>query len=336
MYFLFLIQVIVNNFNYDYVKQQIKKLLFRAVNKRLNADRPIGFLLSGGLDSSLILAIAAKLLKPENIVCFSIGLPGSQDIIAAQEVVEFLGVKNHHVVNFTLQEAFDTIPDVIRDIGSYDVTTIRASVPQYLLAKYISENTDVKVLLSGEGSDEIHGSYRYFRDAPDNVSFDNDRSRLLNNLYHFDNLRTDRTMASHGLEVRVPFLDFKYVEFIMSLSGEYFRHSREKMEKLIIRESFDKILPDNILFRSKEAFSDAVSNNTENWAEYIKSRAADLIHDNDQIYLFNPPQSVDAIYFRKIFDNYYPGCDNIIPYYWLPRFQKTIVTDPSATILECY
>lgn len=312
--------------------------LTKAVKKRLHSDRPIGFLLSGGLDSSLIVAIATKILKPDNIVTFSIGVKGSPDVEAAKIVTKYLGIDaNHHVIDFNVEQGFDLLPKVIKTIESYDVTTIRASTPQYLMAKYISENTNIKVLLSGEGSDEIHGSYRYFRDAPDKNSFHNETIRLLKELYMFDNLRTDRTMASCGLEVRVPFLDFDYVKYIKNIDPELLMFKTNWMEKKIVRDSFKNYLPDEILYRSKEAFSDAVSSNDVNWFKYIQNRVDSLLTDsNTNTCAENKLQQKDALYFRQLFNKFYPNRENVISHIWLPRFQKDNVTDPSATVLNCY
>ena len=331
----------VKNIHTDksYIEQIIKQLFTTAVAKRLYADRPIGFLLSGGLDSSLIVAIASKILDPNNMVCFSIGLPGSPDVIAAKKVVDFLGIKNHHIVPFSIDAGLTVLPEVIKTIETYDITTIRASTPQYLMAKYIRDNTDIKVLLSGEGSDEIHGSYRYFRDAPNPIAFHTETVRLLKELYMYDNKRTDRTMAGNGLEVRVPFLDFEYVEFIMRINPELLMYRTDWMEKKIIRDAFVGYLPDDILYRSKEAFSDAVSSNEVNWYRSIQEVANREISQTDienSPYIINKPQTSEALYFRRIFDKYYPSRDNIITGYWLPRFQKNIVLDPSATVLKSY
>ncbi|AYV85840.1 MAG: glutamine-dependent asparagine synthetase [Satyrvirus sp.] len=323
---------------HNYLKY-INEYLTEAVRKRLTADRPIGFLLSGGLDSSLITAIAARILGPDKIVCFSIGLPNSPDVMAAKEVVSFLGIKKHHVILFDVEKGFRKLSDVIEAIESYDVTTIRASTPQYMMAKYIKENTDIRVLLSGEGSDEIHGSYRYFRDAPCKENFYLETIRLLKDLYMFDNLRTDRTMAAFGLEVRVPFLDYDYVNLITGMDPELLMYKHNRMEKKIIRDSFKGYLPDQILYRPKEAFSDAVSSNEVNWAKYIQKISNEVISDEELInspFIINRPMTKDALYFRRIFSTLYPGRDNVIPYYWLPKFQSEEVLDPSATVLKCY
>lgn len=323
----------------SYIKSMIKDLLTNAVKKRLHADRPIGFLLSGGLDSSLIVAIASKILDPNNMVCFSIGLPGSPDVEAAKKVVEYLGIKNHQIVPFSIEAGLSALPTVIKTIETYDITTIRASTPQYLMAKYIRENTDIKVLLSGEGSDEIHGSYRYFRDAPNSDEFHKETIRLLEELYMYDNKRTDRTMAGNGLEVRIPFLDFEYVDFVMHISPELLMYKSDWMEKKIVRDAFQGYLPQDILYRSKEAFSDAVSSNEVNWFRSIQEVANKEINEADILnspFEINKPQTTEALYFRRIFNNIYPDRDNIISGYWLPRFQKEVVLDPSATVLKSY
>lgn len=329
-----------NSFSRHEILQTINNLLTNAVAKRLNSDRNIGFLLSGGLDSSLIVAIACKILGNDKIVCFSVGMENSCDVLAAKKVVEYLGIKNHHIISFDNEMGITFLDEVIDTIETYDVTTIRASTPQYIMANYIKKNTDIKVLLSGEGSDEIHGSYRYFRDAWDDISFHNERIRLLQELYMFDNQRTDRTMADNGLEVRVPFLDNDYVDYILSLDAKLFMYNNHQMEKQIIRDSFKGYLPDELLYRSKEAFSDAVSASSGlSWVEYLKHISNKEITDHEfdnNTFTTNPPKTKDALYLRKIFDNFYEGRDNIIPHYWLPKFQKEPVYDPSATLLKCY
>lgn len=327
--------------NIPYIQEQIKIRLERAVIKRLVSDRPIGFLLSGGLDSSLVVAIASRFLGAENMVCFSIGIEGSPDVEAAKKVVDFLGIKKHHIVPFTISDGMMALHDVIKSIESYDVTTIRASVPQYIMSKFISEKTDIRVILSGEGADEICGSYRYFRDAPNAEEFHKETIRLLKELCYFDNQRTDRTTAAHGLEVRVPYLDFEYIDFITKINPYHLMYRNDNIEKKIIRDSFRGYLPDDILYRSKEAFSDAVSSNEINWAKYIQLESEKII-SNDEFndarnkYQINTPLMKDALLFRKIFEKYFPNRENIIPHYWLPKFQKEVVLDPSARVLKCY
>lgn len=292
----------------------IRKFLISAVKKRLLSDRPIGFLLSGGLDSTLIVYIASKLMDPSKIECFTIGVEGSPDIKAAKQLTEFLGIKKHHVVNFDINEGLELIPEVIRVLETYDITTIRASVPQYMLARYIKNNTDIKVLLSGEGSDEIHGSYKYFEKAPDVKSFKEECARLLSELHYYDNLRTDRTMAAWGLEVRCPFLDHKYVNYIFTSNSEQYMFNM--IEKKFLRDAFNGEIPAEILYRSKDAFSDSVSSDKENWR-------LSIIHKYGDEYEF----------YKNKFLEYYPVDRlSIIPHYWMPNWCGN-VTDPSAKIL---
>lgn len=298
------------------------------------ANRKIGFLLSGGLDSSLVVAVATKILGPENVVCFTIGFDNSPDVIAAKKVTKFLGIE-HHIVPLNVETALNIVPEVIRCIESYDITTIRASLPQFLLAKYIKENTDVKVLASGEGSDELFFSYRFHRFAPNSKEAHNDSIRLIKELYMFDNLRTDRTMAGNGLEVRVPFLDYAFVEFITKINPELLMYGPDYIEKQIIRDSFKGYLPDEILFRPKEAFSDACNTKEINWFRLLQSRLDKEISDEELInspFEFNKPQIKEALYYRRIFNEYYPNRDNVITHYWLPTWNVDI-KDPSAEIL---
>ena len=326
-------------YDFIYIQDQIIDLFTESVHKRLQADRPIGFLLSGGLDSSLVVSVATRILGPDAITCFSIGLAGSPDVEAAKTVCQYLGITKHHIIPFDVELGFQELRNVIETLESYDITTIRASTPQYLMAKYISENTDIKVILSGEGSDEIAAGYRYNYNAPSPAELHWEAVRLVKDLYLFDNLRTDRTMSHHGLEVRVPFLDTEFVHFIMRINPLLFMHTTESMEKQIIRDSFAGYLPDEILYRRKEAFSDAVSSNEINWYKSIISKVDNIISDEELAnnpFSFNKPETKDALYFRRIFHDVYSGRDNVLPYYWLPRFQEEKITDPSATILKCY
>jgi asparagine synthase (glutamine-hydrolysing) len=323
-------------------KKYVQQYLTRAVHKRLMSNVPIGTFLSGGLDSSLITALAYK--KDPTIHSFSIGLENSVDVIAAKKVVEHIGMPkaHHHIVNFTVDQGLSAIRNVIYTLETYDVTTIRASIPQYLLSKYIRENTNIRVLLSGEGADELFSGYIYSKCAPSPLDLRRDCIRLLTELIYFDNLRTDRTTAAWGLEVRAPFLDKFLVRLV--LNGDPILNScYDKQEKLLLRESFShsNLLPSAILYRPKEAFSDAVSSTEQSWYMSVVSYIDSLISEGDVSmaifeYPINPPLTKEALFYRRIFDEFFPKRDNLIPHYWMPRWQDPLLKDPSATVLPFY
>lgn len=337
-------------------KLNINSLLKKAVEKRLMSDRPIGCLLSGGLDSSLITSLVHKHLP--DVKCFSIGLKGSVDIKAAKKVVKFLQIpkENHHIVNFTIEEGIQAISDLIYHLESYDITTIRASTPQYLLSQYIKRYTDVRVLYTGEGADELFAGYQYSKMAPNAIDLHNDSIRLLKELYLYDNLRTDRTTASQGLEVRVPFLDKELVNYVLYLPPDFIKplvsfneiddykksQVENKIEKLLLRSSFeeDNLLPDEILWRHKEAFSDAVSSTKTSWYVELNKYINTVISDekfSEEVnkFEFNKPETKEALYYRSIFQKHFPNQDQLIDHYWLPKWCGDI-KDPSATILNCH
>lgn len=299
-----------------------RKKLTNAVKKRLQSDAPIGFLLSGGFDSSIVVYIASKILGPEKMTCFTIGVDDSPDVISAKQLTKFLEIENHHVVPFDMDAAIQRIPEVIKAIETYDITTIRASTPQYILAEYIKNNTNIKVLLSGEGSDEIHGSYKYFKNAPTPIDSYFERIRLLSELCYFDNLRTDRTMAAFGLEVRCPFLDHDYVDYIMCIIPDEFQFSHIMIEKLIIRNVFTGELPNDLLYRRKDAFSDSVSSRTDNWRNKIISSLS-----NNEYNIENEKNTYIYCYSQN-----YKNCLCPMPQYWLPKWSGNI-SDPSATLI---
>jgi len=261
------------------IKEVIKNSLINSTKKRLLcSEKPYGFLLSGGLDSSLVLAIASR-ITPKDVVlnAFTIGITGdkSPDIECSREVVSYINnycgyekVK-HHIISFTPQEGTDEIKNIIKILETYDVTTVRASIPMYLLVRYIKTNfKDIKVLFSGEGSDELFGGYLYFYYSPSDLEFETETQRLVKNLYLYDVCRADRCVSSNGLELRVPFLDKEFVSNVMNISPEYKRPVRNvQIEKKILRDSFVGYLPDNILYRTKAAFSDAVG---KSWLDVVR------------------------------------------------------------------
>ena len=259
--------------------QNIKKLLTEAVDKRLMSDRPIGCLLSGGLDSSLIAALVAKHYPPNTLETFSIGLKNSTDLYYAKIVADFIKSKHHHV-ELTENDFLDAIEEVIYKIESYDTTTVRASVGNYLISKYISQNSNCVVIYNGDGSDEVCGSYLYLKNAPTPNDFHNECLRLLNEIHYFDVLRSDRSISENGLEPRTPFLDTKFVKYYLSIDSKL-RSSNEKMEKYLLRKSFEGILPKEVLWRRKEAFSDGVSGKERSWYEIIQDLIEEKISDEE-------------------------------------------------------
>ena len=337
-----------NYFNdYNQVLSLIKSTFEDAVKKRVcgTSDRPIACLLSGGLDSSLVTSIVSRHVK--HLETFSIGIKGGEDLKWAKKVANFLGTK-HTTIEMSEDDFFDAIPEVIKAIESYDTTTVRASVGNYLVAKYISKNSEAKVIFNGDGSDELMGGYLYFGHAPTKHDFDHESRRLLSHIHFFDVLRSDRSISSHGLEPRTPFLDRNWVNFYLSISQELRHHSLNKQcEKYLIREAFNDTtyLPKDVLFRRKEAFSDGVSSQSRSWYEIIdekveKALQTQSITDNwkellDQYQnVYNPPKTKEQLYYRALYDIYYPNCGSLIPYYWMPKF--VAATDASARTLNIY
>ncbi len=323
------------------ILQNIRTKLEKAVKKRLLSDRPIGCLLSGGLDSSLITALVAGHYPRGHLKTFSVGMEGSVDLKYAKMVADHLGT-DHHEVIFTEQQMLDGIRDVIKQIETYDTTTIRASTPMFLLSKYIKENTNATVIFSGEGSDEASGSYMYFKNAPNEEEFQDECIRLMKDLCYYDNLRCDKSTAGAGLEVRVPFLDKEFLNYYMSIQPKMKMPNTHNIEKYLLRKAFDEdnILPKEVLWRVKEAMSDGVSSQKRGWFEIIQEKVNAEMTDMEfeeirAKYTWNPPQLKESAYFREIFNEFYGGFEKTIPYYWLPKWSGDVV-DPSARVLECY
>ena len=330
--------------NIDYCYSTIYNLLIESVKKRvINSERNLACLLSGGLDSSLISAIVAKWVPKGQLQTFSIGMMGGSDLKYAKMVSEHIN-SNHTEIILSEQEFFDAIPEVIYNIESYDTTTVRASVGNYLVAKYISEHSDAKVIFNGDGSDELTGGYMYFHNCPNNMEFDYECKRLLNDIQYFDVLRSDRTISCHGLEARTPFLDRTFVNNYLSLPIEYRNHNNgNKMEKWLLRQSIQEndpeLLPHNVLWRSKEAFSDGVSSHNKSWYEIIQDRlksqySEDAFKSKCDKYYHNKPTSVEQLYYREIFESHFHNKAKIIPYFWMPKYSN--VTDSSARKLDVY
>lgn len=308
----------------------IRNSLILAVKKRLLSDRPIACLLSGGLDSSLITSIVVKLMKnitSNKIETYAIGLPGSPDLKYARKVADYLET-DHKEILLTENEFFDAIPEVIEKIESYDTTTVRASVGNYLIAKYISQNSKAKVIFNGDGSDELTGGYLYFHKAPSRLSFDNEVKNLLNNIHYFDVLRSDRCISSCGLEPRTPFLDKSFVNIYLSIPDEYRILDSNHIEKKLLRDSFTDFLPQEILYRKKEAFSDGVSAEKNSWYSIIQNKLNTYHAKNKYENFHNIPTTKEQMYYRDIFEKLYPNRSNVIPYFWMPKWCNT--NDPSA------
>lgn len=326
------------------VLENIRNLFQTAVRKRMIGQRRIGCLLSGGLDSSLVASLVCKFVEEEGrgypVQTFSIGLEGSPDIIAARKVAEHIG-SEHHEFTFETEDFLGAVRKTIQSLESYDITTIRASVPMYLLSQKISKETDSIVIFSGEGADELAQGYIYFHKAPSAEEGDQESRRLLNDLYFFDVLRTDRTTAAHGLEVRVPFLDHQLGAYYLSIDPKL-RQPTDGVEKSLIRRAFENtgLLPNEILWRPKEAFSDGVSSTKKSWFKILQEDVELKVTDEDlsnapNVFKHNPPKTKEAYFYRQIFEELYPNQGEWIPYYWMPRWIDG-ASDPSARTLGHY
>ena len=333
-YFNSVCSEITSHHTHEYFHECIRNALISAVNKRVNnTDREVACLLSGGLDSSLITALVARVLpNSSNLKTFSIGMEGSEDVRYAKMVADHIGT-DHRSIILSKQEFLDAIPEVIYTIESYDTTTVRASVGNWLISKYIRENSDAKVVFNGDGSDEVTGGYMYFHLAENALEFDHECKRLLKDICYFDVLRSDRSISSHGLEARTPFLDKNFVQMYLSIPAEtrFLEMKRTKIEKYLLREAFDKtnLLPHNVLWRTKEAFSDGVSTQKESWFETIQNFAKEKYKDMN----IDGP-TAEKYWYRELFNQYYPNCKNVIPYMWMPKFVDA--TDASARTLDIY
>ena len=322
----------------------IRNSLEDAVRKRVhNTERDIACLLSGGLDSSLITSLVSKYYKAKTgkkVKTFSIGMRGSTDLYYAKKVSEFLNTE-HTELCLDEQDFLDKIPEVIQHIETFDTTTVRASVGNYLVSKCIRNLTDCKVIFNGDGSDEVCGGYLYFHYAENEYEFDLECKRLLNNIHFFDVLRSDRTISSNGLEARTPFLDKNFVASFLSIPAKI-RYDTTKAygEKYLLRKAFDdgNTLPKEVLWRTKEAFSDGVSKKTRSWYEVIQEHVQKNTYTNEKTQQHNfthmKPTTLEQSYYRREFNKHYEGCDEIIPYFWMPKFINA--SDASARTLDIY
>ena len=333
---------------------KLKKALEDSVHKQLMCDVPYGVLISGGLDSSVIAAIAAKYSKKRvesgdaeeawwpRLHSFAIGLEGSPDLKAAKIVADAIGTV-HHECKYTIQEGLDALRDVIYHLETYDVTTIRAATPMYLMARKI-KSMGIKMVLSGEGADEVFGGYLYFHMAPNKEELHHETVRKLQKLSKYDCLRANKSMAAWGIEARVPFLGKEFLEYAMNIDPADKMCSDGKAEKYVLRKAFEGIIPDEVLWRQKEQFSDGVG---YNWIDSLKANADEKVSDDNlanakRKFPIQPPTTKEGYYYREIFDEMYPtneaaltveagpsiACSSPVAFRWSKEFEK--MDDPSG------
>ena len=340
--------------NYD----DIKNKLTESVKLHTKSDVPIGILLSGGLDSSLVTSIMCKLKKngeiPFNIKTFTIGVENSSDIVAAEKVAEFLNT-DHTSYNFEPEDAISVLEDVIYGIETYDITTVRASIPLYLLTMWIKEDTDIKVILSAEVADELFGGYLYFHKAPNPQEMQDELVDKVELLHKYDLLRAHKTSLANTIELRVPFAYQPFVDYVMSIDSEKKMinpNGDNNIEKYILRKAFDngEYLPQDILWRAKEQFSDGVSTEKENVIDYLKKHADAVISDDEfnkknETYPVNTPITKEGYLYRKIFENKFPhkscvetvdhniksiSCSTERALRWMGLDENSEINDPSG------
>ncbi len=349
---------------YDNVKDnnadisELRDALCSAVQRQLMSDVPYGVLLSGGLDSSIVSAVArqyaAKRVETDNtgdawwprLHSFAVGLKGAPDLDAARKVAEYIGTV-HHEIHFTIQEGIDALRDVIYYIETYDVTTVRASTPMYLLARVI-KSMGIKMVLSGEGADEIFGGYLYFHKAPDARAFHEECVRKIGKLHLYDCLRANKALSAWGVEGRVPFLDKVFMDVAMRINPEAKMAKNGKMEKWILRKAFEDRLLDSVVWRQKEQFSDGVG---YSWIDVLKQITSERVSDEDMAHAserfpVNPPMNKEEYYYRSIFEEHFPSesaarsvpsecsvaCSTAVALEWDESFRK--LNDPSGRAVK--
>lgn len=321
------------------ISENIHDLLIEGVEKRLDSDTPLGFLLSGGLDSSLVCGIAASLSK-QPLETWAIGMDvDAIDLKYAKEVADFIH-SNHHEVIISKQDVLDALEPVIETLATYDITTIRASIGMYLVCKAIHEQSDIRVLLTGEISDEIFG-YKYTDFAPSAEEFQKEAEKRIHEIHMYDVLRADRCISVHSLEARVPFGDLEFASYCMAIDP------RRKMNtygkgKYLLRHAFEKdgLIPDSILWREKAAFSDAVGHSLkDDLEEYAESCYTDSeFEEKCEKYVHAKPFTKESLLYREIFEKYYPGQSEMVKDFWMPNksWEGCDVNDPSARVLSNY
>jgi len=336
-YFSTIYQTPINNLNEKDNLVNIRNSVINSIRRRLCSDRPIAFLLSGGVDSSLVAAISMKILgKP--IKTFCCGIKGSTDMKYAKMVADHIG-SIHSEVYFTEQEGLDTIDDVIRTTETWDTTTIRASVGQYIVSRYIANNTDCKVVLVGEGPDEVCSSYLFNYYAPNATELHKTALKYVKEIHMYDGRRADRCISRWGMESRIALLDPEFISAYWGVDPQY-RLPSYNMEKYMLRKAFenDNMLPTEVLWRKKEAFSDGVSSKERSWFSVIQEYTSMKMQNIAKLDNLSDEASYYKLKFREYFGN---NRDTIIPHYWQPKWDKegneiTEYVDPSARTLEIY
>ena len=323
----------------DEACRKIHDLLKRGIEKRLVADAKVGYLLSGGLDSSLVCAVAQRASK-EPIKTYSIGMSGDAiDLKYAKQVADYIGSEHHEVI-ISKEDVLGALETVIHLLGTYDITTIRASIGMYLVCKAIHETSDIRVILTGEISDELFG-YKYTDFAPSAEAFQKEAEKRISELHMYDVLRADRCISVNSLEARVPFGDLEFVEYVMSIDPEL-KMNRYNKGKYLLRKAFEdgEYLPYDILYREKAAFSDAVGHSM---VDYLKEYAEAFYSDEDfeklsAKYTHARPFTKESLLYREIFEKYYPAQSEMIKDFWMPNkeWQGCDVNDPSARVLSNY
>ena len=324
------------NDNEEEIINNIRILFTNAVDKRLMSDRKMACLLSGGLDSTTVSAIVASRFEPYTLSTYSIGLKNSVDLHYAKIAAEYLKT-NHTSIELTNEDFLNAIEKTIKQIESYDTTSVRASVGNYLISLYIKNNSDDTVIFCGDVSDEIFASYRGFFYASNDEEFYSENIKMLENIQHFDVLRSDKSIAGAGLEARVPFSDMDFVKYCMSIKPSYKRFNKNKIEKYLFRKAFEHMLPPELAWRVKTAFSDGVGNSEKPWYEIIKEYMDTKYSDEEfnlliKKYIHNIPYDKESLYYREIYERLYPNTSHIIPYFWKQPFIKN--KDPSAWCVE--
>ena len=322
----------------DEAVKKIHDLLVKGIEKRLVADAKVGYLLSGGLDSSLVCAVAQKASK-EPIKTFSIGMSGDAiDLKYARQVADYIG-SDHTEVIISKDDVIESLSTVINLLGTYDITTIRASIGMYLVCRAIHENTDIRVILTGEISDELFG-YKYTDFAPSAEAFQQEAEKRVRELHMYDVLRADRCISVNSLEARVPFGDLDFVEYVMSINPEL-KMNKYNKGKYLLRKAFEgDYLPHDILYREKAAFSDAVGHSM---VDYLKEYAEGIYSDGEfeslrKKYTHAQPFTKESLLYREIFERFYPGQSEMVKDFWMPNkdWEGCDVNDPSARVLSNY